>query len=214
MNINEFSKSEAVKQQLEELKNKEKFDILEKEVKAKTKIKELEEKTVRVAKLLEGFGLKIPAMIETLDLISKDMQTEEFKEMLTKLYNSISKLESNQKTLSNQVNNMQTSINRYLKKMEEETEKILGTYAKKSSLGKIINWYIICAFIVLSFICGKTILKTQDNINLVNNRMLEIHKILSQEEKYWYDKDSQKFYLRESINTKNLKTEKTKSKIL
>lgn len=207
MNINEFSKSETVKQQLEELKNREKFDILEKEVKAKTKIKELEEKTVRVAKLLEGFGLRIPAMIETLDLISKDMQTEEFKKMLTKLYNSISKLESNQETLSNQVNNMQTSINTYLKKTEEETKKILDTYAKKSSLGKTINWYIICAFIVLSFICGKTILKTQNNINIVNNRMLEIHKILNQEEKYWYDKNSQRLYLRdkEKTNSKEIK---------
>lgn len=185
MNINEFSKSETVKQQLEEL----------------------EEKTVRVAKLLEGFGLRIPAMIETLDLISKDMQTEEFKKMLTKLYNSISKLESNQETLSNQVNNMQTSINTYLKKTEEETKKILDTYAKKSSLGKTINWYIICAFIVLSFICGKTILKTQNNINIVNNRMLEIHKILNQEEKYWYDKNSQRLYLRdkEKTNSKEIK---------
>lgn len=207
MNINEFSKSETVKQQLEELKNREKFDILEKEVKAKTKIKELEEKTVRVAKLLEGFGLRIPAMIETLDLISKDMQTEEFKEMLTKLYNSVSGLESKQNVLNQEVKNMKVSLDTYLKKTEERTIKILDTYAKKSSLGKIINWVVIVSFISLSFICGKTILKTQDNINLVNNRMLEIHKILNQEEKYWYDKDSQKIYFRKTktLNHKNLK---------
>lgn len=120
MNINEFSKSETVKQQLEELKNREKFDILEKEVKAKTKIKELEEKTVRVAKLLEGFGLRIPAMIETLDLISKDMQTEEFKEMLTKLYNSVSGLESKQNVLNQEVKNMKVSLDTYLKKQKKE----------------------------------------------------------------------------------------------
>ena len=156
MNINEFSKSETVKQQLEELKNREKFDILEKEVKAKTKIKELEEKTVRVAKLLEGFGLRIPAMIETLDLISKDMQTEEFKEMLTKLYNSVSGLESKQNVLNQEVKNMKVSLDTYLKKTEERTIKILDTYAKKSSLGKIINWVVIVSFISLSFICGKS----------------------------------------------------------
>ena len=178
MNINQVSKSEAVKQQLEELKNKERFDNLAEEVRAKTKIRELEEKSIEVIRLLEGFGVRIPTMIETLDLISKDMQTEEFKEMLTKLYNSVSDLESKQNALNQEVKNMKNSLDTYLKKTEEKTEKILDS------------------FVSLSFICGKTILKTQDNINLVNNRMLEIHKILNQEEKYWYDKDSQKLYLK------------------
>ena len=63
--------------------------------------------------------------------------------------------------------------------------------------GIILPSFTVGAFIVLSFICGKTILKTQDNINLVNNRMIDIHKILRQDKKYWYDKDSQMFYLRE-----------------
>lgn len=182
MNINQVSKSEAVKQQLEELKNKERFDNLAEEVRAKTKIRELEEKSIEVIRLLEGFGVRIPTMIETLDLISKDMQTEEFKEMLTKLYNSVSDLESKQNALNQEVKNMENSLDTYLKKTEEKTEKILDTYAKKSSLGKIINWIVIVSFVSLSFICGKTILKTQDNINLVNNRILEIHKILKKEE--------------------------------
>ena len=205
MNINQFSKSEAVKQQLEELKNKERFDNLAEEVRAKTKIRELEEKSIEVIRLLEGFGVRIPTMIETLDLISKDMQTEEFKEMLTKLYNSVSGLESKQNVLNQEIKNMENSFDTYLKKTEEKTEKILDTYAKKSSLGKIINWVVIVSFVSLSFICGKTILKTQDNINFVNNRMFEIHQILKQEEKYWYDKDSKKLYLKEIKKNKQNK---------
>ena len=196
MNINQVSKSEAVKQQLEELKNKERFDNLAEEARAKSKIRELEEKSIEVIRLLEGFGVRIPTMIETLDLISKDMQTEEFKEMLTKLYDSVSDLESKQNVLNQEVKKMKNSLDTYLKKTKEETEKILNTYAKKSSLGKAVNWFVISAFVILSFICGQTILKTQDNINLVNNRMLEIHQILKQEEKYWYDKESQKLYLK------------------
>lgn len=197
MNINQFSKSEVAKQQLEELKNKEKFDNLAMEARAKTKIGELEQKSIEIVQLLEGFGAKIPTMIEALDSINKDMETENFKKMLTRLYNSISHLEGNQHILQNEVNNMKNSLNEYLEKTEKETTKILNTYHKKSSLGKFLNWVIIGTFLTLSFICGKTILKTQDNINLVNNRMLEIHKILTQEQKYWYDKDSQMFYLRE-----------------
>lgn len=197
MNINEFSKSETIKKQLEDLKRKEKFDNLVKETKVKTKIGELEQKSIEVVQLLESFGTRIPMMIESLDLITKDMETEEFKKMLTKLYKSICSLESNQHILYNEINKMESSINKYLEKAEKETEKILNNYRKKSALGKFINWYIVGTFIVLSFICGKTILKTQDDMNLVNNRMSDIHKILRQDKKYWYDKDSQMFYLRE-----------------
>ena len=197
MNINEFSKSETIKKQLEDLKRKEKFDNLVKETKVKTKIGELEQKSIEVVQLLESFGTRIPMMIESLDLITKDMETEEFKKMLTKLYKSICSLESNQHILYNEVNKMESSINKYLEKTEKETEKVLNSYRKKSAIGRFINWYIVGAFIVLSFICGKTILKTQGNINLVNNRMIDIHKILRQDKKYWYDKDSQMLYLRE-----------------
>ena len=197
MNINQFTKSEKVKQQLDELKNKEKFDSLAEEARAKTKIGELEKKSAEIVQLLEGFGAKIPTMISALDSINKNMETENFRKMLSKLYDSIYNIEGNQQFLENEVNDMKNSINKYLEKAEEETEKILNNYRKKSALGKLINWYIVGAFIVLSFICGKTILKTQDNINLVNRRMLEIHGILSQNQKYWYDKDSQMFYLKE-----------------
>ncbi len=205
MNINEFSKSETIKKQLEDLKRKEKFDNLVKETKVKTKIGELEQKSIEVVQLLESFGTRIPMMIESLDLITKDMETEEFKKMLTKLYKSICSLESNQHILYNEINKMESSINKYLEKAEKETEKVLNSYRKKSAIGRFINWYIVGAFIVLSFICGKTILKTQDNINLVNNRMIDIHKILRQDKKYWYDKDSQMLYLREIEKNKQNK---------
>ena len=205
MNINEFSKSETIKKQLEDLKRKEKFDNLVKETKVKTKIGELEQKSIEVVQLLESFGTRIPMMIESLDLITKDMETEEFKIMLTKLYKSICSLESNQHILYNEINKMESSINKYLEKAEKETEKVLNSYRKKSAIGRFINWYIVGAFIVLSFICGKTILKTQDNINLVNNRMIDIHKILRQDKKYWYDKDSQMLYLREIEKNKQNK---------
>lgn len=208
MNINQFSKSETAKQQLEELKNKEKFDNLAEEARAKTKIGELEQKSIEIVKLLEGFGARIPIMIEALDSISKDMETENFKKMLTKLYDSIYHIEGNQHLLQNEVNNMRISLNKYLEKTEKETVKILNTYHKKSSLGKFLNWVIIVTFLTLSFICGKTILKTQDNINLVNNRMLEIHRILKQEDKYWYDVENRNIYLRELENIKKKNIEK------
>ena len=205
MNINEFSKSETAKKQLEDLKNQEKFDTLTREARAKSKIGELEQKSIEIVQLLEGFGARIPIMIEALDSINENMETEEFKKMLTKLYKSICSLESNQHILYNEVNKMESSINKYLEKTEKETEKVLNSYRKKSAIGRFINWYIVGAFIVLSFICGKTILKTQNNINLVNNRMSDIHKILRQDKKYWYDKDSQMFYLREMENSRQNK---------
>lgn len=202
MNINEFDKSEVTKKQLEETKAKEKFDALTKQAKVKTNIGLLEEKALETLNLLEGFAIKIPLMIENIEAINQNMNTDEFKVMLTKLYNGVASITSNQVSLNKNMNELKTLTNEYLRNAEKRTEKILNTYNKKSSLGKMINWYIIIAFIILSFICGKTILSTQDNIKIVNKHMLDIHKILQEDKKYWYNTENKNLYLKETENSK------------
>lgn len=214
MDIKDIRKNLEKKQETKEEKIEKDIDIFETALlksKAESGVKELEKNTKIVTELLNNFANKIPPMINHLDEINQELNVERITTILKKVEdnsNTIIKYSNlilnENKKISELCNNIKNTSNEEIKnisslayrEIEELSSNISFEINQKVTRNQRINIMIIISFfffigtaIFLTFSYEKKLRKQADEI-------YKIHQILSNEQKYWFDKENQGLYIK------------------
>lgn len=212
MNINEMK--EKLKKQEEKATEKKEIDILAAgalKAKAETGIKKLEDNTKRVTDLLDLFAKKVPAMINNLDDINKELEVEkvinvlkEVKENSDEIIRYSNLILNEYKRITSIQKDIQSSAKEELKNIsslaQEKINTLSSEISKETNLkikrNQIINLITTIAFfgLLATGIYFKFYYEKQ--LKFQKDKIAQIHNILTKEQKYWFDKENQKLYIK------------------
>lgn len=212
MNINEIK--EKLKKQEEKATEKKEIDILAAgalKAKAETGIKKLEDNTKRVTDLLDLFAKKVPAMINNLDDINKELEVEkvinvlkEVKENSDEIIRYSNLILNEYKRITSIHKDIQSSAKEEIKNIsslaQEKINTLSSEISKETNLkikrNQIINLITTIAFfgLLATGIYFKFYYEKQ--LKFQKDKIAQIHNILTKEQKYWFDKENQKLYIK------------------
>lgn len=212
MNINEMK--EKLKKQEEKATEKKEIDILAAgalKVKAETGIKKLEDNTKRVTDLLDLFAKKVPAMINNLDDINKELEVEkvinvlkEVKENSDEIIRYSNLILNEYKKVNNVCRDIQNFSKEEIKNISSLTQEKINTLSseisKETNLkikrNQIINLITTIAFFGLLATGVYFKFYYEKQLKFQKDKIAQIHNILTKEQKYWFDRENQKLYIK------------------
>lgn len=212
MNINEIK--EKLKKQEEKATEKKEIDILAAgalKVKAETGIKKLEDNTKRVTDLLDLFAKKVPAMINNLDDINKELEVEkvinvlkEVKENSDEIIRYSNLILNEYKRITSIHKDIQSSAKEELKNIsslaQEKINTLSSEISKETNLkikrNQIINLITTIAFLGLLATGVYFKFYYEKQLKFQKDKIAQIHNILTKEQKYWFDRENQKLYIK------------------
>ncbi|WP_294656410.1 hypothetical protein [uncultured Fusobacterium sp.] len=212
MNINEIK--EKLKKQEEKATEKKEIDILAAgalKVKAETGIKKLEDNTKRVTDLLDLFAKKVPAMINNLDDINKELEVEkvinvlkEVKENSDEIIRYSNLILNEYKKVNNVCRDIQNFSKEEIKNISSLTQEKINTLSseisKETNLkikrNQIINLITTIAFFGLLATGVYFKFYYEKQLKFQKDKIAQIHNILTKEQKYWFDRENQKLYIK------------------
>lgn len=212
MNINEIK--EKLKKQEEKATEKKEIDILAAgalKVKAETGIKKLEDNTKRVTDLLDLFAKKVPAMINNLDDINKELEVEKVINVLKKVKENSDEIIRYSNLILNEykkVNNVCRDIQNFSKEeiknisslTQEKINTLSSEISKETNLkikrNQIINLITTIAFFGLLATGVYFKFYYEKQLKFQKDKIAQIHNILTKEQKYWFDRENQKLYIK------------------
>ena len=212
MNINEIK--EKLKKQEEKATEKKEIDILAAgalKVKAETGIKKLEDNTKRVTDLLDLFAKKVPAMINNLDDINKELEVEkvinvlkEVKENSDEIIRYSNLILNEYKKVNNVCRDIQNFSKEEIKNISSLTQEKINTLSseisKETNLkikrNQIINLITTIAFFGLLTTGVYFKFYYEKQLKFQKDKIAQIHNILTKEQKYWFDRENQKLYIK------------------
>ena len=212
MNINEIK--EKLKKQEEKATEKKEIDILAAgalKVKAETGIKKLEDNTKRVTDLLDLFAKKVPAMINNLDDINKELEVEKVINVLKEVKENSDEIIRYSNLILNEykkVNNICRDIQNFSKEeiknisslAQEKINTLSSEISKETNLkikrNQIINLITTIAFFGLLTTGVYFKFYYEKQLKFQKDKIAQIHNILTKEQKYWFDRENQKLYIK------------------
>ena len=212
MNINEIK--EKLKKQEEKATEKKEIDILAAgalKAKAETGIKKLEDNTKRVTDLLDLFAKKVPAMINNLDDINKELEVEkvinvlkEVKENSDEIIRYSNLILNEYKKVNNVCRDIQNFSKEEIKNISSLTQEKINTLSseisKETNLkikrNQIINLITTIAFFGLLATGVYFKFYYEKQLKFQKDKIAQIHNILTKEQKYWFDRENQKLYIK------------------
>lgn len=212
MNINEIK--EKLKKQEEKAAEKKEVDILAAgalKAKAETGIKKLEDNTKRVTDLLDLFAKKVPAMINNLDDINKELEVEkvinvlkEVKENSDEIIRYSNLILNEYKKVNNVCRDIQNFSKEEIKNISSLTQEKINTLSseisKETNLkikrNQIINLITTIAFFGLLATGVYFKFYYEKQLKFQKDKIAQIHNILTKEQKYWFDRENQKLYIK------------------
>ena len=212
MNINEIK--EKLKKQEEKAAEKKEVDILAAgalKAKAETGIKKLEDNTKRVTDLLDLFAKKVPAMINNLDDINKELEVEkvinvlkEVKENSDEIIRYSNLILNEYKKVNNVCRDIQNFSKEEIKNISSLTQEKINTLSseisKETNLkikrNQIINLITTIAFFGLLATGLYFKFYYEKQLKFQKDKIAQIHNILTKEQKYWFDRENQKLYIK------------------
>lgn len=212
MNINEIK--EKLKKQEEKATEKKEIDILAAgalKAKAETGIKKLEDNTKRVTDLLDLFAKKVPAMINNLDDINKELEVEkvinvlkEVKENSDDIIRYSNLILNEYKRITSIHKDIQSSAKEEIKNIsslaQEKINTLSSEISKETNLkikrNQIINLITTIAFFGLLATGGYFKFYYEKQLKFQKDKIAQIHNILTKEQKYWFDRENQKLYIK------------------
>lgn len=212
MNINEIK--EKLKKQEEKATEKKEIDILAAgalKAKAETGIKKLEDNTKRVTDLLDLFAKKVPAMINNLDDINKELEVEkvinvlkEVKENSDEIIRYSNLILNEYKRITSIHKDIQSSAKEELKNIsslaQEKINTLSSEISKETNLkikrNQIIN--LITTIVFFGLLATGIYFKFyyEKQLKFQKDKIAQIHNILTKEQKYWFDRENQKLYIK------------------
>lgn len=212
MNINEMK--EKLKKQEEKATEKKEIDILAAgalKAKAETGIKKLEDNTKRVTDLLDLFAKKVPAMINNLDDINKELEVDkvinvlkEVKENSDEIIRYSNLILNEYKRITSIQKDIQSSAKEELKNIsslaQEKINTLSSEISKETNLkikrNQIINLITTIAFFGLLATGVYFKFYYEKQLKFQKDKIAQIHNILAKEQKYWFDRENQKLYIK------------------
>lgn len=212
MNINEIK--EKLKKQEEKATEKKEIDILAAgtlKAKAETGIKKLEDNTKRVTDLLDLFAKKVPAMINNLDDINKELEVEkvinvlkEVKENSDDIIRYSNLILNEYKRITSIHKDIQSSAKEEIKNIsslaQEKINTLSSEISKETNLkikrNQIINLITTIAFFGLLTTGVYFKFYYEKQLKFQKDKIAQIHNILTKEQKYWFDRENQKLYIK------------------
>ena len=212
MNINEIK--QKLKKQEEKATEKKEIDILAAgalKAKAETGIKKLEDNTKRVTDLLDLFAKKVPAMINNLDDINKELEVEkvinvlkEVKENSDEIIRYSNLILNEYKRITSIHKDIQSSAKEELKNIsslaQEKINTLSSEISKETNLkikrNQIINLITTIAFFGLLATGVYFKFYYEKHLKFQKDKIAQIHNILTKEQKYWFDRENQKLYIK------------------
>ncbi len=166
-------------------------------VKAENRLAELDKKSEEVIKTLENFSGKIPAMIERIETINKELKLDEFKKILLNI-------EKNSSDILDISQNIENSNKTTAKKAEEQimliSEKANKNINKREYFYYLLDKSILIIFVATFVINIAMMFFYKRQLNQVTYEFNKIHNILMSNEKYWIDKDNFDIFIKHNKN--------------
>lgn len=199
MNLRDVTKDEEVKNEKttkEKDKTLENLDKIVLKINTENKIEELEEASKKLSLILSDFANKVPLYIEKLEMINKGLKIDG-------LYKNIREIKEN----SDIIIRIETELKLYNKSIfdksykiyEERLNQILNmsekTIYQKGIFYKNLNKGLFIAVVLLILINLSSLYFYRKNVEEMKKENSQIHKILTNDEKYWIDKENYKVFL-------------------
>ena len=181
-------------------------------LKIKNLSKDLEDKTETAIKTLQRFSEAVPPLVDRIEKINSELKLEEFEEKLKAIEEAATVTRGAIKILSNTArNSMQELSTQASSGIENLIEKGINSIDNKETASKLVNKTILGVFIALLFVnvgmfffYRSYVKDATESINRNNSEINQLHNILSEDSKYWYNIENKKIYIKDmEIKNKN-----------
>ena len=115
-------------------------------------------------------------------------------------------IDSNKEKIKTQITEMETAVKGFKTRIEAEADKNISKYAKN------IKWFIYApiigfsiTLILISYFYFTNVRYIQEKNDLLAKRVNSIYWILAEDQKFWYDKESKVFFLKDETWLKDYK---------
>lgn len=163
--------------------------ILEDMTKTIEELKQLEKALNERADTLNSNNRRLSEKIETLDIAR-----------IGKYINS------NEDVIQSQITKMENAVNSFKTRIESNADKTISKYAQK--VGWLIYAPIIgftVALVLISYFYFSNVRYIQEKNDLLVNRINNVYWILAEDNKFWYDKESKKYFIHDNKWIKDYK---------
>lgn len=174
--------------------------------------KDLEYKTENTIKTLQSFSEAVPPLVDRIEKINSELKLEEFEEKLKAIEAAATVTRGAIKILSNTAYNNMTELSTQASSgIENLIEKGINSIDNKEKASMLVNKTILGVFIALLFVniamfffYRSYVKDATESINRNNSEINQLHNILSEDSKYWYNIENKKIYIKDmEIKNKN-----------
>ena len=161
--------------------------------------------------LLDLFAKKVPAMINNLDDINKELEVEKVINVLKEVKENSDEIIRYSNLILNEykkVNNVCRDIQNFSKEeiknisslAQEKINTLSSEISKETNLkikrNQIINLITTIAFFGLLTTGVYFKFYYEKQLKFQKDKIAQIHNILTKEQKYWFDRENQKLYIK------------------
>lgn len=122
-------------------------------------------------------------------------------------------IDSNKEKIKTQITEMETAVKGFKTRIEAEADKNISKYVKKVRwllYAPIIGFTI--TLILISYFYFTNVRYIQEKNELLSKRINHVYWVLAEDQKFWYDKDSQKLFIEDYNWIKDYKQNLQKNK--